>query len=206
MASYPKSNHPLLVVVSSPSGGGKTTVIRHLLKRHSDFHRSVSVTTRPKRAGEKEGHDYHFVSERQFRRLIKQRALLEWAQVHGNFYGTPRHTVDKASKHGWTVLFSLDVQGALSVKKKYPRAVLIFLLPPSWPELKRRLLSRNSDPKEALSVRLRNAKRELKAWKKYDYLVVNRKLSETVSQIESILLAERCRISRIKTSRIQIDV
>ncbi len=198
MASHLISNHPLLVVLSSPSGGGKTTVIRHLFKRHPGFHRSVSVTTRPKRAGEKNGRDYHFISEREFHTLIKQRALLEWAQVYGNFYGTPRHIVDRATKHGWTVLFSLDVQGALTVKKKYPQAVLIFLLPPSWPELKRRLLSRNSDSKEALSVRLRNAKRELKAWKKYDYLVVNRKLSETVSQIESILQAERCRTSRKK--------
>jgi guanylate kinase len=206
MSRFLKATQTLLVVLSSPSGGGKTTVIQHILRRNPEVHRSVSVTTRPKRPGEKDGRDYHFISERQFRTLIKQRALLEWAQVHGNLYGTPRHMVDKAYKHRWTVLFSLDVQGALVVKKKYPQAVLIFLLPPSWSELKRRLLSRNSDPKKTLSVRLKNAKKELQAWKKYDYLVVNRKLPDTVLQIESIIKAECRRVNRAIASKLDLSV
>lgn len=197
---------PLLVVISSPSGGGKTTAIWHLLKRNSEFRRSVSVTTRPRRAGERDGRDYRFLSEKQFRTLIKQKSLVEWARVHGNLYGTPRHVVDKARQNGWTVLFSLDVQGALALKRKYPPAVLISLLPPSWSELKKRLLNRRSDSGQVLKVRLRNARQELKAWKQYDYLIVNRKLPDTVRQIESIIQAESCRVSRARSANISLAV
>ena len=197
---------PLLVVISSPSGGGKTTVIKHLLKRNPEFHRSVSVTTRPRRAGEKEGRDYHFLSQKQFRTLVQQKGLVEWARVHGNLYVTPKHLVDKARQNGWTVLFSLDVQGALALKRKYPPAVLIFLLPPSWSELKKRLLNRKSDSGQVLKVRLHNARLELKAWKKYDYVIVNRKLPDTLRQIESIIQAESCRVSRAGSAKISLAV
>src|SRR4030067_3857373 len=111
--SFPaKITQPLLLRLSSPSGGGKTTVIQKLLKRNPELKRSISVTTRPRRKNEKEGRDYHFISEREFQNLVQQKALIEWAKVHENLYGTPKHVVDKAFRQGWTVLFSLDVQGA----------------------------------------------------------------------------------------------
>jgi len=177
-------------------------VIQNLLKKNPEFRRSVSVTTRLRRKGEKDGRDYHFLSEKQFRTLIKQKDLVEWAQVHGNFYGTPKHLLDKAGQYGWTVLFSLDVQGALAMKRKYPQSVLIFLFPPSWSELRKRLLNRKSDSGQALKVRLRNARQELKAWKKYDYVIVNRRLPNTLRQIESIIQAESCRVSRARSAKI----
>ncbi len=206
MSPSSDAKFPLLIVISSPSGGGKTTVIQHLLKRNPEFRRSVSVTTRPRRAGEKDGRDYHFLSEKQFRTLVQQKGLVEWARVHGNFYGTPKHLVDKARQYGWTVLFSMDVQGALVLKRKYPPAVLIFLLPPSWSELKKRLLNRRSDSGQVLKVRLRNARRELKAWKKYNYVIVNRRLPDTLRQIESIIQTESCRVSRARSAKISLAV
>ena len=195
--SKPKNTKPpLLVVLSSPSGGGKTTLIQKLLRRNPQFRRSVSVATRPKRKNERSGQDYYFLSEKKFLNLAKGKKLVEWAEVHGNLYGTPRNLVEKALSAGWTVLFSLDVQGALALKRIYPTSVLIFILPPSWKVLQKRLFGRNSDIGASLKIRLRNAPSELKRWKKYDYAVVNRNLRKTVREIEAILTAERLRTSR----------
>src|SRR3990172_12487137 len=176
----------LLVVISAPSGGGNTTVIQKILKRNPGFRRSLSVTTRRQRRGEKEGRDYFFVAEGIFQSMINRQSFVEWAEVHGNLYGTPKRFVEEGIRNKWVMLFSLDVQGALAIKKKYPQAVLIFLLPPSWEELKKRLFGRKSDSTETLSLRLKNARRELKKAQKYDYQVVNSDLKKTVAQVEKI--------------------
>ena len=186
----------LLVVISSPSGGGKTTLISRLLKKDKNLRRSVSVTTRPKRKGEISGRDYHFVTVRQFRNLIRQRGLAEYEQVHGYHYGTPKNVIDRAEKNGWTVLFTIDVNGALALKKKYPQSVLVFLLPPSWEILKQRLVGRKSESKASLLKRLKNARRELKFRRKYDYIIVNKEIEKCVSQIECIIQAEKSKTSR----------
>lgn len=196
-----KSDQALLVVLSSPSGAGKTTLIQRLLKRNPDYKRSISVTTRPKRPSEKNNTDYRFVSQTEFRRIIGQQGFVEWAEVHGNLYGTPKNLVDQALKSGWTVLFSLDVQGALAVKKKYPGAILTFILPPSWKDLRKRLMKRNSDSRADLKLRLANARNELKSWIKYDFVVVNQDIRQTVERIESIIDAEKLRAFRYKPGR-----
>jgi len=130
--------------------------------------------------------------------MVKEKALVEWAEVYGNWYGTPKSLLEKARKHGWTVLLSLDIQGALTIKKNYPGSVLIFLLPPSWRVLKQRLTRRDGDSHSSLRLRLKNARQELKNWKKYDYLVVNQNLRQTIEQIECILKAERNKTLRIQ--------
>lgn len=173
-------------------------MIQNLLRKNPSFRRSISVTTRSKRPQETSGRDYYFVSTVKFRRMVKEKALVEWAEVYGNWYGTPKSLLERAHKHGWTVLLSLDVQGALTIKKNYPGSVLIFLSPPSWRVLKQRLTRRDGDSHSSLRLRLKNARQELKNWKKYDYLVVNQNLRQTIEQIECILKAERNKTLRIQ--------
>lgn len=176
-------------------------MIQRLLRKNPAFRRSISVTTRSRRPEEISGRDYYFVSTTKFREMVKEKSLVEWAEVYGNLYGTPKGLIEKAFKHGWTVFLSLDVQGTLAIKKKYPDSVLIFLLPPSWRVLKQRLMSRKSDSHSSLRLRLKNARQELKNWKKYGYLVVNRDLRQTVEQIECILEAERNKTLRIQLKK-----
>ena len=180
-----------LVVLSSPSGGGKTTICRKILKNHKDYLYSISATTRKKRRDEKEGKDYFFLSENQFNQLRKQRGFVEWAKVHGEYYGTLKEFVDQAEKEGRTALFVLDVQGGMAIKKKYPESLLIFLLPPSLQELKRRLIRRGTDNIDEVEKRLKIALKEIKFWSKYDYVVVNKNLEETAKLVEKIIEAER---------------
>jgi guanylate kinase len=180
-----------LVVLSSPSGGGKTTICRKILKKHKDYLYSISATTRKKRKNEKEGRDYFFFSESQFNQTRKKRGFAEWAEVHGACYGTLKKFVTQAEKEGRTALFVLDVQGGMAIKKKYPESVLIFLLPPSFEELKRRLIGRGTDNTGEVKKRLKTALKETKFWSKYDYVVINRNLEETVKFVEKIIEAER---------------
>ncbi len=187
---------PTLVVLSSPSGGGKTTICREILKKHKDYLYSVSATTRKKRRSEKEGRDYYFLSQGQFSQIKQKRGFVEWAKVHGEYYGTLRKFVDQAQKERRAALFVLDVQGGMALKKKYPQSALIFLLPPSLKELERRLIKRGTDDVDQVKERLRTALREVRFWSKYDYVVINKDLEETARSVEKIIEVERHRSFR----------
>jgi guanylate kinase len=185
-----------LVVLSGPSGAGKSTIARGLLERSGDLELSVSMTTRPARRGEKDGEEYSFVSLERFHAAREGGELLEWAEVHGNLYGTPAAFVERTLSRGQNVLLEIDVQGGMSVKKRIPEAVLIFLLPPSFPELERRLRGRATDDEEAIRQRLENAKKELELYVHYDYLVVNEDVERCTNEVFGIVTSESRRRSR----------
>ena len=184
-----------LVIISAPSGTGKSTICRRLLRRHKDLCYSVSATTRAPRPAEKNGRHYHFLGEDEFKRRVRRHEFLEWALVHGNYYGTPRRFIESALAEGRWVLLPIDVQGAAAVRRRLPDAVLVFLLPPSWRVLKERLAGRREAPKTA-AARLANARGELVSAKRFDYIVVNDDLKLAVEQIEAILTAEGLRTVR----------
>ena len=184
-----------LVIISAPSGTGKSTACRKLLQRRKDLRYSVSCTTRAPRPGEKHGRHYQFLGAEDFKRRIRRHEFLEWAMVHGRYYGTPRHFIESSIKEGRWVLLAIDVQGAAAIRRKLPESVLVFLLPPSWEELQQRLAGRHEDSQSA-ATRLGNARAELEAAKRYDYVVVNDELEAAVSQIECIITAESLKTSR----------
>lgn len=185
-----------LLVLSSPSGGGKTTICEIILKKHKDYLRSISTTTRKRRKGERQGVDYLFITEEQFKKDIKAGQFVEWAWVHGYRYGTPRQFVTKVKKAGKTAFFVLDVQGGMAMKKKYPESILVFILPPSMWELERRLIRRGTEGTKEMKVRLKTALKEIGLWSKYDYVVINKNLDQTVECIEKIIQAERAKSNR----------
>jgi len=179
-------------VISSPSGGGKTTVVNRLCRRMPRLVRSVSVTTRPARRDERRGREYQFVSPATFGRLRRSGQLLEWAKVHGASYGTPKRPILQALARGRDVLLSIDVQGARQVQRRLgTRAVLIFLLPPSLQELRRRLTGRRTDTASSIRRRLAAAKRELSCAAWYDNTVVNDRLRDTVARVGAVITARR---------------
>ena len=183
----------LLIVLSSPSGGGKTSIAQKLLQKDKNILRSVSCTTRKARPGEKKGKDYFFVSRSQFRRMASQNAFLEWAEVHGHRYGTPRSWVERNLKKGRDILFVIDVQGGRAVKKIHPDALLVFLRPPSLGVLRKRLLGRGSEGPEDLKLRLEGARWEMRRGRHYDYQVLNDSFSKAVSDLMKIIRRERKR-------------
>jgi len=187
----------LMLVISSPSGAGKSTIARNLLENDTGLEMSVSVTTRSRRASEIDGVHYHFVSERDFARLRDTDALLEWAEVHGNFYGTLREPAEIAMADGRDMLFDIDWQGAQQLGDRM-RAdmVSIFVLPPSLRELKARLLRRAEDSAKTIENRLANARIEIEHWVEYDYIVVNDDLGRAYADIRAIVDAERLRRDR----------
>jgi len=190
-------NRPgLLIVLSAPSGAGKTTICDALLAGDRTLVRSISATTRAPRRGERDGRDYFFWSEAAFRRAVRRAAFLEWAQVHGHRYGTLRSEVARWHRAGRDVVLVIDVQGGLAVKRRFPRAVLIFVRPPSFATLEARLRGRGTDAAAAIRGRLKNARWELSLAPRYDYQVVNAKLSEAVAQVHAIITAERLRTPR----------
>ena len=189
------------MVLSSPSGGGKTTICEKILKKHKDYIRSVSATTRERRKGERQGRDYLFLTEEEFKRKIKRGEFVEWAWVHGNRYGTLKKFVTKTKKERKVALFVLDVQGGMALKKKYPQSVLIFLLPPSMKELKRRLAKRGTERTEEMKKRLKTALKEINFWSKYDYVVINKALSQTVDSVEKIIESETLKSTRFDYAR-----
>ncbi len=188
----------LLIVISAPSGTGKTTLTHMLLKEFPDMEFSVSYTTRKPRPGEVNGKDYFFVDRETFERMIEEGDFLEWAQVYGNLYGTSKSQVLKALNEGKDILLDIDTQGALQVKKNFPEAVLIFILPPSFKELERRLRSRGTDDEETIEKRLKIARVEVERAPLYDYIVVNDVLEKAYEKLRSIVIAEKCRTERLK--------
>jgi guanylate kinase len=187
---------PFPVVISAPSGAGKTSLARALIERNDDIVFSISATTRPARPKEKPGTDYLFVGDAEFDRMIEAGELLEWAMVHGRRYGTPKRELDAALRAGHTVVLDIDVQGARQVRTAFPGAVLVFILPPTAGELDRRLTRRGSEADEQRRVRLRNAQREVGVAAEFDYIVVNDDFEAALAVLESIVRAERHRAAR----------
>ncbi len=181
----------LVVVVSAPSGAGKSTICNKIIKNLKKAAYSVSATTRKPRKGEIDGKDYFFLSEQQFKKLIKSNKLLEWAHVHGHYYGTPREFIEKQLSEGRIIILDIDVRGAMQLKKaELPRAIFIFIKTPTFSELKKRLIQRGLDAKKTIDLRLKNAKNELKFAKNYDYVIINDKLPKAIKETQAVILKE----------------
>lgn len=187
----------LVLVLTAPSGSGKTTVIRELCARRPRFHHSVSATTRPRRAQEVEGRDYYFLSEPEFEEKVRRGEFTEWAEVHGHRYGTLRREIEGNLAEGRHVVMDVDVQGSRSIRRLYPQGVFIFLLPPSLTVMRGRLEGRGTEDPASLERRLRNAVSEIEALAESDFVVVNRQLEEAVRELEAIILAETRQVSRL---------
>jgi len=176
-----------VVIISSPSGGGKTTICHKLLRDNPHWKFSVSYTTREKRPGEIDGRQYFFVDNRKFVQSRRQGFFAESARVHLHYYGTPREPLDKVIRKGGVILLDVDVKGAASIKKKYPQALSIFILPPSKTELKRRLKRRGTETKAQLEVRLNNAIAEMGQFNRFDYIIINKDINEAVAAADHII-------------------
>jgi len=187
----------VLYVISGPSGVGKTSIIDGVMKRVNNVVFSVSCTTRPKRPNEVEGRDYFFLDEETFMRMVERDEFLEWAVVHGYYYGTPRKFVEEQLRKNINVILDIDVQGAMTVMKKFKDAVFIFVAPPSFDELKKRLLKRGTERQEDMIKRLEDAKKELEQIPKFQYLIVNVDLQESIDQLTSIIVAEQLKVNRV---------
>ncbi len=184
------------MVVSAPSGAGKTTLCREVRSAVPDLAYSVSYTTRAARPGEVGSIDFHFVSERVFRDMMARNEFAEWAEVHGNLYGTCARTLEQALDAGRDILLDIDTQGARQLRSRYAEAVLVFVVAPSLKDLELRLGERKSDAPQEIARRLARAREEIATWREYDYLIVNRDLKEAVEQLAAIIYAERCRTGR----------
>ena len=192
-------------VLASPSGAGKSTLSRLLIEQDREIGLSVSVTTRPRRPSEIDGVHYHFISKNRFQALRDHGELLEWAEVHGNFYGTPREAVELAFAGGRDILFDIDWQGTVQVKEKLPDDVVaIFILPPSMKELAARLHRRAEDSEEVIQKRLANARTEIAEWRRFDYVIVNDDLARAYEDIKAILRTER--LKRFRQTGLEVFV
>jgi len=186
----------ILFIISAPSGSGKTTLCNKLVDSVGALSRSISMTTRPPRVGERDGVDYIFIERKEFLKRKKRNEFLEWAKVFNEYYGTPKRYVRHLLAKGQGVVLSIDVQGAMKIKRLGMKAVYIFILPPSKAMLRERLISRSTDSKKAIAKRLGIAKKELSYLPRYSYVVVNNVLESAIENLKSIIIAERCRIER----------
>ncbi len=190
------------IIVSSPSGAGKTTIVDAVLKRDKSVSRVITATTRAPRKGEKDGKDYHFLTIKQFEQAIKKGQMLEWAQVHTHYYGIPKKSVDTLLKKGICPILVIDVQGARTVKNEYPQAATVFIVPPSLKELKKRILGRNDNTQD-IEIRLETAKKEMQELDRYDYALLNDDLEKAVNDMAGIVAAEQCRVNRQDLKKIK---
>ena len=195
----------LLIVLSGPSGSGKNTVCDMAKEVMPNIWESVSMTSRKPRKGEVDGKDYYFVSEEEFEKNIEEGKMLEHAKFAGNYYGTPRESVQKQLDAGKDVLLVIEIQGALQIKEKIPQALFVFLLPPSMKELKRRLRMRKTETEEKLMERFETAYKEINELPKYNYVIVNDKADEAARKLEAIISAEKCRVDRIEEVFLDTD-
>ncbi len=190
----------LLYIVSAPSGAGKTSLCKEIIDIFPNMRHSVSYTTRSPRPGEVNGIDYFFVSGEEFKRMVDDGEFAEWAEVHGNLYGTAIKTLEEYRKNGIDVILDIDCQGARKLKERCPGSVYIFILPPDFQELRRRLTGRNSDSSETIERRIRVAALEIKESRWYDYIIVNDVFARAVEELKSVLIAEKCRTEKVLAS------
>lgn len=188
---------PFIIVISAPSGAGKTTIAKAVSKRLTNVEYSISCTTRKKRDNEIDSRDYYFLDRPTFEQRINQGKFYEWAEVYGDLYGTPKEPVLDLLKQGKSVLMDIDIQGAQKIKKIYTGGVFIFILPPSIKELEKRLLKRDKDPPDIIKTRLKSAKQEMEHKKEFDYQIINKNLDSTVKMVESIIKEEQCKTKRM---------
>ena len=193
-----KKNRGSLIILSGPSGAGKGTIYNELLKHDSNLKFSISMTTRKPRDGEKDGVDYFFVTEEEFKKEIEKGSFLEYAEVHGNYYGTLKKLVENDLDDGYDVILDIDIQGAVNIKAQKEDGIFIFIMPPSMRELKNRLVKRGTETKDKLIERFKNAYKEVNEMSKYNYVVINDEVDLAVKKVEAILIAERCRVDRIE--------
>ena len=198
-------NKGVLIVISGPSGAGKGTICKALLEKHKDIHLSVSATTRDPRQGEVHGVNYYFLNKDEFLKKVEEDDFLEWAEVYGNCYGTPKSNVKELLDAGKDVILEIDIQGALKVKENTEEGVFIFILPPSMEELKQRIINRGSETPESLMRRFNSAYQEINYISKYNYAVVNDTVENAVNKIENILTAEKCRVDRIQGTILNLE-
>ena len=192
------SRRGLLFVISAPSGTGKTTLVERLVQILPNLRESKSYTSRPVRAGERDGIDYHFIGRQEFDAMVAANAFLEWADVFGNLYGTCAADVERELSHGRDIVLVIDVQGARQVRLRYANTVGVFVLPPSFEILEQRLRGRSKDPEDAIQRRLRTARNEVAAFAEYDYVIVNDELDACVDRLRAVILAERARLRAVR--------
>lgn len=186
----------LIIVVSAPSGTGKSTLLNVLRERNRQMRFSVSATTREPRRGEKDGINYHFKSREEFAGMISRNKLAEWDEYCGNYYGTPRDYIESSVNSGFDIILDITVKGALGMKEQYPDCIMVFVLPPSYKELKKRIERRGTENPEAIRKRLEQAREEITCYYSYDYVVINDDIPRAARELESILAAEKLKVSR----------
>ena len=187
----------LILILSAPSGAGKTSLCRELFKTFPDIKESISYTTRKPRTGEVDGLAYHFISEEEFERMVDDDAFAEWAMVHGNMYGTALKTIEEARKNGIDMVLDIDCQGALKLKEQFEGGIYVFILPPSMDELRRRLESRSSDSQDVIDRRIARAEDEIKESRWYDYIIINDSFDVASTELASIITAHRRKTFRM---------